>query len=317
MSQRFKPWAMLRFRCLIYYLALFESVQIDKDESATLHPQGARMVDFFAVKEGDFGRIEVVKHHHDLVMHAHHYTHFSFWLGGGLVRSRVGQHTVQIGPEVALGVNSHASHDLRLNDASEPAVFLNLYLNDAWLDAQCKDLAHAMVLPHPCIGITPDIHAVCDKLLTHLATPLRQHALCLETDVAALLSQTLASAATAEQMQAMPVRRRMIDYRLRKAIAHMQNNLAAPKVAEEVAEVVGLSRSRFFELFHDQLGTSPLVFWNAMRLEEALMRLTARKENMTSMAMELGFSTPGNFSRFFRDHRGVTPTTYRRVCQAT
>jgi AraC-like DNA-binding protein len=124
------------------------------------------------------------------------------------------------------------------------------------------------------------------------------------------------SAMTAEQLQAMPVRRRMIDYRLRVAIAHMQDNLSTPKVAEEVAEVVGLSRSRFFELFHDQLGTSPLVFWNAMRLEEALTRLSARDENMTSMAMTLGFSTPGNFSRFFRDHRGVTPTAYRKVCHA-
>jgi AraC-like DNA-binding protein len=274
------------------------------------------MVDFFAVREGGFGRVEVVKHHHDLVMHAHPYTHFSFWLGGGLVHSRVGLHTVQIGPDVALGVNSHASHDLRLNDASQAAVFLNLYLNDAWLDAQCKDLAHAMVLPHPCIGITPDVNAVCAKLLTHLASPLREHALNLEADVAALLTTTLASSMTVEQLQAMPVRRRMIDYRLRVAIAHMQENLGSPQVAEEVADVVGLSRSRFFELFHDQLGTSPLVFWNAMRLEEALTRLNAREENMTAMAMDLGFSTPGNFSRFFRDHRGVTPTTYRRVCHA-
>jgi methylphosphotriester-DNA--protein-cysteine methyltransferase len=48
-----------------------------------------------------------------------------------------------------------------------------------------------------------------------------------------------------------------------------------------------------------------------------LTRLNAREENMTAMAMDLGFSTPGNFSRFFRDHRGVTPTTYRRVCHAS
>lgn len=274
------------------------------------------MVDFFVVKEGDFGRIEVVKHHHDLVVHAHPYTHFSFWLGGGLAHSRVGQHTVQIGPDVALGVNSNASHDFRLNDANKAAVFLNLYLNDAWLDAQCKNMAHAMVLPHPSIGLTPEVHAVRTKLLTHLASPVRGHALCLEADVASLLSTTLMSAMTAEQLQAMPVRRRMIDYRLRVAIAHMQDNLSTPKVAEEVAEVVGLSRSRLFELFHDQLGTSPLVFWNAMRLEEALTRLSARDENMTSMAMTLGFSTPGNFSRFFRDHRGVTPTAYRKVCHA-
>jgi AraC-like DNA-binding protein len=289
---------------------------MDMRESATLHAQGACMADFFAVSEGEFGRVEVVKHHHDLVMHAHPYTHFSFWLSGGLVHSRVGQDTVQIGPDVALGVNSHASHDLRLNDAQQSAVFLNLYLNDTWLDDQCKDIAHAMVLPQPCIGITPEVNVACTRLLTQLVSPLGKHALSLEADVAVLLSKTIKSAMSAEQLQAMPVRRRMIDYRLRVAIAHMHANLGSPKVAEEVAEVVGLSRSRFFELFHDQLGTSPLVYWNAMRLEEALTRLNSREENMTSMAMNLGFSTPGNFSRFFRDHRGVTPTTYRRFCHA-
>jgi AraC-like DNA-binding protein len=295
---------------------MYCNVQNNINKSATLQAQGVAMVDLFAVTEGDYGRVEVVEHNHDLVMHAHPYTQFAFWLGGGMARSRVGQHMVQLGPDMALGVNSHASHDLRLEDPEKPAVVLNLYLNDAWLDAQCSALAHSMVLPHPCIGITSAVREVCSRLLTHMVSPLREQSLSIAADVVSLVSKTICSAMTPEQLQAMPVRRRMIDYRLRVAIAHMQDNLGNPKVAEEVAEVVGLSRSRFFELFHDQLGTSPLVFWNAMRVEEALTRLNAREENMTSMAMELGFSTPGNFSRFFRDHRGVTPTTYRRVCHA-
>ena len=29
--------------------------------------------------------------------------------------------------------------------------------------------------------------------------------------------------------------------------------------------------------------------------------------------MELGFSFPGNFSRFFKEHTGVSPSQYRRV----
>ena len=275
------------------------------------------MVDFFAVSEGHYGRLEVVEHHHDLVVHAHPYTHFSFWLGGGLAHSRMGSTQIQIGPDVALGVNSHASHDLRLNDPLQPAIFLNLYLNDAWLDDQCSTMAHSVLLPCACIGVTPEVRDVCAQLLTHLTSPLRAPWRCVEADVVSLVGKTIASAMTPEQLRAMPLRRRMIDRRLRLAIAHMQDNLDNPSVAEDVAGLVGLSRSRFFELFHDQLGTSPLVFWNAMRVEEALTRLNNRDESLTSVAMELGFSTPGNFSRFFRDQRGVTPSTYRRVCHAT
>jgi AraC-like DNA-binding protein len=285
-------------------------------QSVTLLLQGADMVEFFAVSEGDYGRVEVVEHHHDLVMHAHTHTHFSFWLGGGLAHARVGQVVVQLGPDMALGVNNHASHDLRLNDPDEAAVFLNVYLNNDWLDAKCSGLAHSMVLPQPNIGISAEVREASSLLLAHMVSPLREQSSCLADDVASLVSITICSAMTPEQLQAMPVRRRMIDYRLRVAIAHMQDNLACPTVAEDVATVVGLSRSRFFELFHDQLGTSPLVFWNAMRVEEALKRLNAHEENMTSLSMSLGFSTPGNFSRFFRDHCGTTPTAYRRVSHA-
>jgi AraC-like DNA-binding protein len=274
------------------------------------------MLDILALTRGDYGRVEVVKYTHDLVVHAHPQTHFSFWLGGGLAKAQVDKNFVQLGPDLALGVNSHVSHDLCLHDAQRGAVFLNLYVDDAWLDTQCADLAHAMVLPQPCIGITTEMRALCSQLLTHLVSPLQQQNECVDADVALLVASTVSSAMTPEELLAMPLRRRLIDYRLRKAIAYMQDNLGNPKVADEVAEVVGLSRSRFFELFHDQLGTSPLVFWNALRLESALTQLHQREENMTSMAMGLGFSTSGNFSRFFRDQRGVTPSAYRRGCHA-
>ncbi len=272
------------------------------------------MVDCYVVKEGDYGRIELIRHHHDLVMHAHPYTHFAFWVCGGLATSHVGNDIVQIGPHMALGVNSNASHDLRLAEPDSATICLNLYLNDDWLDAQFIGLAHAMVLPNAGIKITTAVRDACSRLLMQLEFPKKEQSFTLEDDATSLVKAAIASAATPEQLQAMPKRRRMIDYRLRVAIAHMQDNLNSPKTAVEVAEVVGLSRSRFFELFHDQMGTSPLVFWNAMRLEEALTRLNTHEGNMASMARGLGFSTPGNFSRFFRDHRGVTPTTYRRVC---
>jgi len=274
------------------------------------------MHDLFALTHGDYGHVEVVKYSHDLVVHAHPQTLFSFWLGGGLAYAHVDKSLAQLGPDLALGVNSHASHDLCLHDAQRGAIFLNLYVNNAWLDARCSDLAHSMVLPKTCIGITPQMRTLCTQLLTHLVSPSQEHNGCVEADVQLLVDETIASAMTPEQLQAMPLRRRLIDYRLRTAIAYMQDNLGNPKVAEEVAEVVGLSRSRFFELFHEQLGTSPLVFWNAMRLEAALTQLNQREENMTSVSMTLGFSTPGNFSRFFRDQRGVTPSAYRRGCHA-
>jgi len=117
------------------------------------------------------------------------------------------------------------------------------------------------------------------------------------------------------QMQASQPRR-LVDYRLRNALAYMRNNLCNPCISEDVAKKVGLSRSRFFELFQSQLGVSPLAHWNAIRLEEAIKRLNSGEENITYIALDLGFSNSGNFSRFFRVHTGVTPSSYRRTHHA-
>jgi AraC-like DNA-binding protein len=110
-----------------------------------------------------------------------------------------------------------------------------------------------------------------------------------------------------------PVRRRLLDRRLRQAMAHVRLNLDNPCVSNDLADLVGLSRSRLYALFHDELGTSPMVYWNAMRSEAARERLSKQTDSITTVAMDLGFSTPGNFSRHCKDHLGVTPTAYRRM----
>jgi AraC-like DNA-binding protein len=96
-----------------------------------------------------------------------------------------------------------------------------------------------------------------------------------------------------------------VDHRLRAAIAYMRAHVSEPMTVEDVAGRVGLSRAHFFTMFRDQLNTTPQVFWSAVRVEEVVRRLMFRTEPLTSVALELGFSSPGNFSRFFKEHMGV------------
>lgn len=274
------------------------------------------MLDFFAVAEGPYGRVEVVVVHTHLTTHSHPYTHFTFWLGGGKVESRVGTQQVQLGTHQALGINSHVSHDMRLLDVDEKAFVLNLYINDEWLDAQFCETSKPMVLNRPGIDITPAVQAACFQLLGDLSSPMQDRSLRINKDVTSLVTQTMAACMTPADLSAMPQRRRLIDPRLRQAMAHLQAHLDSPGVTEELPELLGLSRSRLYALFHDELGSSPSVYWNAMRTEAARTGLMAQTHNMTTLAMDLGFSTPGNFSRAFKDHLGVSPSTYRRVCHA-
>jgi AraC-like DNA-binding protein len=47
-----------------------------------------------------------------------------------------------------------------------------------------------------------------------------------------------------------------------------------------------------------------------------MRRLIKREESLTSVALDLGFSAPSNFSRFFKEHTGVTPSAFRRAAGA-
>jgi transcriptional regulator GlxA family with amidase domain len=137
-------------------------------------------------------------------------------------------------------------------------------------------------------------------------------------DVDAEVEQLLLSAIASTQAQVDDGVRRasartVLDHRLRTAIAYMREHVAEPLAVEEVASMVGLSRGHFFALFREQLNTTPQVFWSAVRVEEVVQRLVQQDASLTEVALELGFSSPGNFSRFFREHMGTTPSRYRKA----
>ena len=113
----------------------------------------------------------------------------------------------------------------------------------------------------------------------------------------------------------MCARSRARDYRVRKAAALMKTHMCERACLDEVARNVGLSRPHFFALFKEQMGLTPNVYWNSLRMAEAARQLKASEQPLMDIACGLGFSTQGNFSRFFRDHFGVPPNAYRSAAR--
>lgn len=270
------------------------------------------MSDAYALREGAFGRAVVLDLRDDLVAHAHAETQFAFWLGGGRVQAHLGTEVVSYSENVALGTNAYESHDARLLDKAQPAVFLVLYISKPWLDERRAASGRPFFFPSPRVPISPALRQACWRLLDLIisvdATALDR----LEHEVEALII-TAIDATLAPVVEPPRTRAPMLDHRLRAAIAYMREHVADPIAVEDVAGKVGLSRAHYFSLFRDQLHTTPQVFWSAVRVEEAVKRLVLRDEPLTSVALDLGFSSPGNFSRFFREHMGVTPSKFRRV----
>jgi transcriptional regulator GlxA family with amidase domain len=84
---------------------------------------------------------------------------------------------------------------------------------------------------------------------------------------------------------------------------------------DDVAREVGLSRPHFFKLFRAQVGLTPNLYLNALRMERAIDLLAATQDAVSNIGLDLGFSSQASFSRFFIANGVVAPSDYRRSVQ--
>ena len=86
---------------------------------------------------------------------------------------------------------------------------------------------------------------------------------------------------------------------------------------DELASQVGLSRSRFYDLFQLCTGFSPRAYLDMLCVETAISRLSSGQGKISEVSAELGFSAQSNFTRFFLNQVGVPPSEYRRATTDT
>lgn len=271
------------------------------------------MLETYALHEGAFGRAVVLELRDHLVAHAHAETQLALWLGGARVEGHVGSHAVPYGEHCALGTNAYESHDARLLERDGPAVFLVLYIAKPWLDERRAASGRPFFFTSPSVPIDAAVRQNCWRVLDQIVSPHQHPGSDIDAEVERLLLAAIHASSMPTDTPRLTPTAPVLDHRLRAAVAYMREHVAEPAAVEDVASHVGLSRGHFFALFKDQLNTTPQVFWSAVRVEEAVRRLVQQEEPLTSVALDLGFSSPGNFSRFFRDHMGVTPSKFRRA----
>jgi AraC-like DNA-binding protein len=106
---------------------------------------------------------------------------------------------------------------------------------------------------------------------------------------------------------------RFEDGRIRRAIALLRARPNKDFNMDELASQVGLSRSRFYDLFHGCTGFSPRAYLDMLCVETAISRLSTGRGKIAEVSAELGFSAQSNFTRFFLNQVGVPPSEYRRA----
>jgi AraC family transcriptional regulator len=106
-----------------------------------------------------------------------------------------------------------------------------------------------------------------------------------------------------------------VDYRRRvcRAMNFISRNLERDLSLEEIATAAAFSRFHFHRIFRAVVGETVAAFTRRLRLEMAANRLLALpREEITTIAMDCGFSSSQNFAKSFRRHFGTTPTEYRK-----
>lgn len=261
-----------------------------------------------------FGHVSVLNAASDLVTHAHPEAHVIIWLDGDPGRMVVGDVEIRPGSEEAVCVNSLQSHSHHFSE-DKPGSFLAFYLQPEWAAARMRRRPGAPLFRNPVVRLDDDLRATMSLLLERLLGDAE----C--SDVAAyeverMIDRLIEGIGVAQStMPPNAVSAARLDHRIRKALALMQANVSGRLGLDEIARGVGLSRPHFFSLFKDQTGLTPNVYWNTLRMEEALRQIGSAEESLTSVACNLGFTTQANFTRFFRDHAGVPPTLYREAAR--
>jgi AraC-like DNA-binding protein len=264
--------------------------------------------------DGAFGHVSILNVANDLVTHAHEEVHIIIWLAGDGGEMTVGSERVRPGRHVAVGVNSLQPHRHDFPSGGAEGRFLAFYIDPDWVSARRGSRHEEGVFARSAISIDACFTETALGLLDSLADgELSAHLADYETQrfIDAVFDTALA------QQRRRGARHRVgaRDHRVRKAVALMKNHMCERTCLDQVARRVGLSRPHFFALFKEQMGLTPNVFWNSMRMAEAARQLRGSEESLIDIASGLGFSTQGNFSRFFRDHFGVPPNAYRSAAR--
>jgi len=100
--------------------------------------------------------------------------------------------------------------------------------------------------------------------------------------------------------------------RLLKALALMREDLARPWTLKELSREAGLGVAHFTGLCRRQTGMAPLSLLIRLRLQRAMDLLQHGSHNVTEAARAVGYDDPFYFSRLFRRHIGVPPSSCRR-----
>lgn len=95
------------------------------------------------------------------------------------------------------------------------------------------------------------------------------------------------------------------------AIHYMKENVERHLTLQDVLDYVGYSSTRFSALFKKETGSSPLAYFNRLKIEYACQMLKTTDMHINRICYKVGIEDSLYFSRMFSKAMGMSPSEYR------
>ena len=271
------------------------------------------MSEALAVFHGDFGRVCLYNMDRTMVPHAHREGHliFHFQGPGGVVM--VDERPFPLAPGQAVAISPWQGHYYSHTPGAASTLALVLYIRPGWFLQSSQRATSSLRFGRSGIDASGAMARWVQGIAATMLDP-DQEDRTLEDRLCGLTEAALAQSWQWTRAGEGFVGRHTphCDFRVRRALRLMQARLGDGFALETIAREVGLSRPHFFKLFRQQMGVTPTLYLNALRMEEAIARLAGSQEAVADIGLDLGFSSQASFSRFFIANGVVAPSVYRR-----
>jgi AraC-like DNA-binding protein len=102
-------------------------------------------------------------------------------------------------------------------------------------------------------------------------------------------------------------------WQVHRALEYIERNLGSKRRLREIADYEALSESHFSRAFKRSLGSSPMAYVGARRVERAKLMVASTRSKLTDIALTCGFSDQSHLTNSFRRVVGMSPGVWRRT----
>lgn len=267
-----------------------------------------------SIVSGVFGRACLIDKNRRVGTHAHAEPHVILKVDGEDFDYEVGDVVAPCTRDKVVLVNMLEVHGNR-SIGKDRSVILSLYLSPTWLaEHHASLLVGGRLFERPSEPVSTLLRERADRLASEMLRGGQ-----VRTERLQFLTAEVALAVfdqCARPLTQIDRFGKLNDFRIRRAVTFMRDNVGEALELADVASRVGLSRSRFFDLFGECTGLSPKHYLDMLRMETAINELTTSALSIGEIAGNCGYSAQSHFTRFFVQQIGVTPSEYRRAARS-